>query len=75
MNIMIYLSSASFFKKNFDKINVNLLSKATSFALKKAFQYNIKPEDIYHNVSLRAPPKRAERDSDADTAKEMFSPG
>ncbi|MBJ2966006.1 type II toxin-antitoxin system antitoxin LsoB [Salmonella enterica subsp. enterica serovar Kentucky] len=27
--------SASFFKKNFDKINVNLLSKATSFALKK----------------------------------------
>ncbi|MEX9782280.1 type II toxin-antitoxin system RnlB family antitoxin [Escherichia coli] len=27
--------SASFFKKNFDKINVNLLSKATSFALKQ----------------------------------------
>lgn len=27
--------SASFFKKNFDKINANLLSKATSFALKK----------------------------------------
>lgn len=31
------------------------------------------PDTIYHNVSLRAPPKRAERDSDADTAKEMFS--
>ena len=27
--------SASFFKKNFDKINANLLSKATSFALKQ----------------------------------------
>lgn len=27
--------SASFFKNNFDKINVNLLSKATSFALKQ----------------------------------------
>lgn len=27
--------SASFFKKNFEKVNVNLLSKATSFALKR----------------------------------------
>ncbi|MEG6004946.1 antitoxin LsoB, partial [Enterobacter hormaechei] len=27
--------SASFFKDNFDKINANLLSKATSFALKQ----------------------------------------
>ncbi|WP_244583876.1 hypothetical protein, partial [Escherichia coli] len=38
------------------------------------FQYNIKPEDIYHNVSLRAPLKRAERDSDADTAKRDVLP-
>lgn len=27
--------SASFFKKNFEKINTNLISKATSFALKQ----------------------------------------
>lgn len=27
--------SSSFFKKNFDKINTNLLSKATSFALRQ----------------------------------------
>lgn len=32
-------------------------------------------ECIYHNVSLRAPPKRAERDSDADTAKRDVFPG
>lgn len=30
---------------------------------------------IYHNVALRAPPKRAESDSDADTAKRDVFPG
>lgn len=29
---------------------------------------------IYHNVSLRAPPKRAQRDSGAKTVKRGFSP-
>ncbi len=29
---------------------------------------------IYHNVALRAPQKRAERDSDADTAKRDVFP-
>jgi hypothetical protein len=29
---------------------------------------------IYHNVALRAPQKRAERDSDADTAKRDVLP-
>ncbi|ECN6798705.1 hypothetical protein ZF34_22720 [Salmonella enterica subsp. enterica serovar Newport] len=30
---------------------------------------------MYHNVALRAPLKRAERDSDADTAKRDVFPG
>ena len=35
--------------------------------------YGFQP-NIYHNISLYAPPKRAERDSDADTAKrDVFS--
>ncbi|EPR6199226.1 hypothetical protein ACU7NP_004787, partial [Escherichia coli] len=32
------------------------------------------PDTIYHNVALRAPPKRAERDSAADTAKRDVLP-
>ena len=33
------------------------------------------PDTIYHNVSLRAPLKRAERDSAANTAKRDVFPG
>ena len=35
----------------------------------------ILPLEIYHNVSLRAPLKRAERDSAANTAKRDVFPG
>lgn len=35
--------------------------------------YGFQP-NIYHNISLYAPPKRAERDSDADTAKRDVLP-
>ncbi|WP_207105263.1 hypothetical protein, partial [Escherichia coli] len=36
---------------------------------------SVSNDPIYHNASLRAPPKRAESDSDADTEKRDVFPG
>lgn len=41
----------------------------------KMQQRNHQDSSIYHNVALRAPLKRAERDSAADTAKRDVFPG